>query len=213
MLPDERVNDFAQQVLRTDVAGMPLEWIDYRDAVRLYHGEQVAYSCGSLLYRVHGGINAATGLRSVVEVSSIIATVGKTHGLAELRDSYVPPLNNKTLFRRDANICMYCSGRFLSKNLTRDHVRPLSLGGTDRWRNVVTACRRCNNHKGGRTPEQAGLQLIAVPFTPTYAEYIYLKGRRVLADQMEFLLAHIPRTSPLHERLSITLREGVPAAA
>ena len=43
--------------------------------------------------------------------------------------------------------------------------------------------------------------LIAVPFVPTYAEYIYLKGRRVLADQMEFLLAHFPRTSPLHERL------------
>ena len=26
----------AQQVLRTDVSGMPLEWVDYRDAVRLY---------------------------------------------------------------------------------------------------------------------------------------------------------------------------------
>jgi len=53
--------------------------------------------------------------------------------------------------------------------------------------------------------------LIAVPFTPTYAEYIYLKGRRVLADQMEFLLAHISRSSPLHERLTITLREGIGA--
>ena len=39
-------------------------------------------------------------------------------------------------------------------------------------------------------------------FVPTYAEYIYLKGRRVLADQMEFLLGHFPRTSPLHTRLS-----------
>jgi hypothetical protein len=40
-----------------------------------------------------------------------------------------------------------------------------------------------------------------VPFTPTYAEYIYLKGRRVLADQMEYLLAHFPRSSPLHVRI------------
>jgi hypothetical protein len=47
-----------------------------------------------------------------------------------------------------------------------------------------------------------------VPFTPTYAEYIYLKGRRVMADQMEFLLAHIPRSSPLHARLVTTLRSG-----
>ncbi len=45
------------------------------------------------------------------------------------------------------------------------------------------------------------MQLIAVPFTPTYAEYIFLKGRRVLADQMEYLLAHFPRSSPLHDRM------------
>jgi hypothetical protein len=45
------------------------------------------------------------------------------------------------------------------------------------------------------------MYLLAVPFTPTYAEYIFLKGRRVLADQMEYLLAHFPRTSPLHARI------------
>ena len=38
-----------QMVLRTDIAGMPLEWIDYREAARLYHQEQVAYTCGSLV--------------------------------------------------------------------------------------------------------------------------------------------------------------------
>ena len=48
---------------------------------------------------------------------------------------------------------------------------------------------------------EAGMQLLAVPFTPTYAEYIFLKGRRVLADQMEYLVAHFPRSSPLHERM------------
>jgi 5-methylcytosine-specific restriction endonuclease McrA len=207
----QKPTDYSQQVLRTDVAGMPLEWIDYRDAVRLYHTDQVAFACGSLLYRIRGGTNAITGLRSVVDVNSIIATVGKTPGSAALRNRYIPPLNNKTLFKRDANLCLYCGGHFLHRDLTRDHIRPLSQGGTDEWRNVVTACRRCNNHKGGSTPEQAHMELIAVPFTPTYAEYIYLKGRRVLADQMEFLLAHISRSSPLHERLTITLRDGIGA--
>ena len=67
---------------------------------------------------------------------------------------------------------------------------------------VVTACRRCNNHKAGQTPEQAGMELLAVPFVPTHAEYVYLQGRGVLADQMEFLRAHFPRSSPLHERLA-----------
>ena len=78
----------------------------------------------------------------------------------------------------------------------------LSRGGKDSWNNVVTACKRCNNRKAGQTPEQAGMELLAVPFTPTHAEYIYLQGKRVLADQMEFLFAHFPRHSPLHERLS-----------
>jgi 5-methylcytosine-specific restriction endonuclease McrA len=210
MLPQQaQPGDFSLQVLRTDVAGMPLEWIDYRDAVRLYHTDQVAYACGALLYRVRGGYNAVTGRRSMVDVNSIIATVGRSSAGPKLRDRYVPPLNNKTLFKRDASLCLYCGGHFLSRDLTRDHVRPVSQGGSDKWRNVVSACRRCNNHKGGRTPEQAGMELIAVPFTPTYAEYIYLKGRRVLADQMEFLLAHISRSSPLRSRLVITLNEGV----
>jgi len=197
--------DLNQQVLRTDASGMPLEWIDFRETVRLYTQAQIAYACGSLLFEVRGGYSAKTGLRSVVEVNSIIATIGRTPGVAALREDYCPPLNNKTLFRRDANLCLYCGVRFMSRDLTRDHVTPLSKGGRDSWTNVVTACRRCNNHKGGRIPEGAGMQLIAVPFTPTYAEYIYLKGRRVLADQMEFLLAHIPRSSPLHARLSTSL--------
>lgn len=194
--------DISQQVLRTDVAGMPLEWIDYREAVRLYHTQQVAYSCGSRLYSVFGGYSALTGERSRIDVNSIIATAGTSQGLVYMRDKYVPPLNNRTLFKRDANLCLYCAMRFPTRDLTRDHITPLSQGGLDDWNNVATACRRCNNHKGGCTPEQAGMQLIAVPFSPTYAEYIYLKGRRVLADQMQYLLAHIPRSSPLHARLA-----------
>jgi 5-methylcytosine-specific restriction endonuclease McrA len=210
LLLHQEVRDFSQQVLRTDVAGMPLEWIDYRDAIRLYYLGQVAYTCGSPLFRVFGGINARTNQRSSIEVSSIIATHGRSPDVAELLGDYVPPLNNKTLFRRDSNLCLYCGQVFHTRELTRDHVTPLSQGGTDTWTNVVTACRRCNNYKGGWTPEQAGMQLMAVPFTPTYAEYIYLKGRRVLADQMEFLLAHIPRSSPLHQRLASGLGRHLP---
>ena len=188
-----------QQVLRTDAAGMPLEWISYQDAARLYHAQQVAYTCGELLYVVHGGVNALSGRQSMIEVNSIIATHGSNHSLHEC---YIPPLNNETLFKRDGHVCLYCGGDFQGRDLSRDHVTPISLGGADTWNNVVTACKRCNNRKANHQPEQVGMQLLAVPFTPTHAEYIYLQGRRVLADQMRFLLAHFPRTSPLHKRLS-----------
>jgi 5-methylcytosine-specific restriction endonuclease McrA len=194
-----------QPVLRADVAGMPLEWVDYKEAARLYHQGQVAYACGSTLYRLHGGTNAMSGRRTVLEVSSIIATIGHTANPGNTRHDYIPPLNNQTLFRRDGYICMYCAQRFATGDLSRDHIRPFSQGGQDTWNNVVTACRRCNNAKASRTPEQAHMQLVAVPFTPTYAEYIFLKGRRVLADQMQYLLAHFPRSSPLHARIQTWL--------
>jgi 5-methylcytosine-specific restriction endonuclease McrA len=197
--------NFRQEVLRTDVAGMPLEWIDYKAAAALYHAGQVAYSCGSPIYILRGGYSALTGNRSRIEVSSIVATTGDTYAHERHSERYTPPLNNRTLFKRDANICMYCALRFPSSDLTRDHVCPISRGGRDMWTNVVTACRRCNNHKGGRTPEEAAMQLVAVPFTPTYAEYIYLKGRRLRADQMEYLVTHFPRKSPLHERIKTGL--------
>ena len=193
--------DLNHQVLRTDASGMPLEWVNYQDAVRLYHLEQVAYSCGTPLYRVHGGICARTGHQSYIDVNSIIATYGSNRVLMRTRERYVPPLNNPALFRRDDYLCMYCGERFTTRDLSRDHVTPLSQGGQDTWTNVVSACRRCNNHKAGRGPEQAGMQLLAVPFSPTHAEYIYLQGKRVLADQMEFLRKHFPRSSLMHERL------------
>src|SRR5260370_36338830 len=95
---------------------------------------------------------------------------------------------------------MYCAVRSPSRELSRDHIRPFSQGGVDIWTNVVTACRRCNNQKASRTPEQAKMQLIAVPFTPTYAGYIFLKGRRGRADPVGYLHAPFPRSRPLHER-------------
>ena len=193
--------DLDQHVLRTDVSGMPLEWIGYQEAVRLYYLGQIAYTCGTLLYKVHGGINAISGRQSVVAVNSIIATQGGAYAHLKSHRNYVPPLSNNALFRRDFNMCLYCAATFSVRELSRDHVTPLVQGGRDEWNNVVTACKRCNHHKGGRTPEQANMQLLAIPFTPNHAEYVYLQGRRILADQMAFLRAHFPRTSPLHERL------------
>ena len=79
----------SQQVLRTDVTGMPLEWIDFKEAVRAYHLGQVAYTCGVLLYRVRGGYNAISGERSAVDVNSIVATRGDTHALLKIGRAHV----------------------------------------------------------------------------------------------------------------------------
>ena len=187
---------------------MPLEWIGYQDAVKLITLGQVSYSLGSTVYRIRGGISALTGKQSYVDVDAIVASHGKHPHAHLFADSYTPPLSNPALFRRDQLVCLYCGEQFPHSMLSRDHVNPLSQGGADTWANVVTSCKRCNNHKAGRTPEQAGMQLLAIPFTPTHAEYVYLQGRRILADQMEFLMAHFPRDSLLRERVEQARRQA-----
>jgi hypothetical protein len=145
-------HDLQQQVLRTDVAGMPLEWIGYQDAARLISLNQVSYALGRIVYRIHGGISALTGARSFIDVNAIIASHGRHPHAHLFSQSYTPPLGNQALFRRDQSLCLYCGEQFPNFQLSRDHVRPLSQGGQDIWGNVVTACKRCNNFKAGRTP-------------------------------------------------------------
>ena len=192
------------RILRTHVSGMPIEWVGFEEAVKLHCLEQILYPLGSPLYVVRGGISTRTGHQSTLEIHSIICTLGQSRAYLKNHSSYSPPLNNKALFRRDAHLCLYCGGQFVPSQLSRDHVQPLSRGGGDVWQNVVTACRRCNHRKGNQTPDESGQELLAVPFVPTHAEYIYLSGRQILADQMEFLISHFPRNSPLHMRIGIS---------
>ena len=177
-----------RQILRLNSAGHPTGWVNYQTATRLYHLNQIAFECGASNMTIKGGMSRLTGLRSVININSIIATKS-IHKLDY--SAFTPSLNNNTLFMRDAYRCMYCGGKFSYSMLSRDHVVPLSSGGEDTWTNVVTACRRCNNAKGARTPEEANMMLLAVPFSPSRVEYILLKGRTILADQMEFLISHI----------------------
>jgi 5-methylcytosine-specific restriction endonuclease McrA len=87
----------------------------------------------------------------------------------------------------------------MEAKLSRDHIIPRSRGGKDIWTNVVTACKACNCHKDNMTPQEADMPLLYVPYEPSHAESLILKNRRVLADQMEFLLAFVPSHSRLHK--------------
>lgn len=71
------------------------------------------------------------------------------------------------VFRRDRHTCQYCGVRPRVADLTLDHVLPRHRGGRDTWENLVTACRPCNQRKGGRTPEEARMPLLCRPQTPT----------------------------------------------
>lgn len=46
--------------------------------------------------------------------------------------------------------CVYCGETYDLSKLTLDHVKPRCRGGEDLTRNVVPACRKCNQDKGSR---------------------------------------------------------------
>lgn len=79
--------------------------------------------------------------------------------------------SRKNLFIRDDYTCQYCGKKKDINELTYDHIVPKSkFKGTNHspttWTNIVTACIRCNATKGNRTPQEARMPLIKLPFIP-----------------------------------------------
>jgi 5-methylcytosine-specific restriction endonuclease McrA len=79
-------------------------------------------------------------------------------------------LNRKNVIKRDGGRCQYCGTS--SGVMTVDHVVPKLRGGGDIWENLVCACDRCNNRKGNRTPDQAGMRLLSSPRKPSHLTFI-----------------------------------------
>jgi len=182
------------KVLKLSAQGLPQSWISLEQAVIHYAANEVRWESGGEIAVFRGGHNAITGQQSIIAVNSIIGTRGvPSINPFDLR----PGLTNAKLFARDRNICAYCGDHFHETELTREHNIPFAQNGVDHWMNVVTACRACNHRKSSRTPEQAKMPLLYTPYVPTLWEDFILRNRRILDDQMEFLMAHLPRNSRL----------------
>lgn len=78
-------------------------------------------------------------------------------------------LTRQNIFKRDGFECKYCGNE---EDLTIDHIIPRSKNGKSTWKNLVTACKSCNSIKGDYTPEEAGMNLMAEPFKPSYVLFL-----------------------------------------
>ena len=182
------------RILRINTAGSPIEWLNWQEAVCLHARELVSWTHGAEVMAVHGGHSRLTGEQTIVQLNSILACKGKVYAAGRKQ----PPLTNRALFRRDQNACLYCGHHFSDNQLSRDHVIPISRGGHDIWRNVVTACRRCNARKGSCLLVETSMQLLALPYMPNHAEYLALShSGRILGDQMAFLKRQFSSNSRL----------------
>jgi len=72
-------------------------------------------------------------------------------------------VSRKGIILRDGSACQYCREKLPPKSLTLDHVIPRARGGGSTWENLVACCLACNNRKGNRTPQEAGMTLAKVP--------------------------------------------------
>ena len=185
-------------VLALDISGVPRQWISTDDAITYHAKNAVAWSLGDVVARYHGGIQE-DGRQSYLETPSIIAIRG--HGFNPQKHAKVG-ISNRTLFGRDRNICAYCGGHFANfRELSRDHIIPRSRGGPNTWMNIVTSCRKCNAKKGDRLLKEVGMELVYVPYVPCHYENLILQSRTILADQMEYLMAGLPKNSRVLKEL------------
>lgn len=97
--------------------------------------------------------------------------------------AYYIKLTRRSLFNRDGGICQYCGTEVSKYSFTVDHVVPRSKGGKSDWKNMVVACRECNNRKDDMTLHESGMRLLKTPIKPGVMnfnlvyreEYVYWK--------------------------------------
>jgi 5-methylcytosine-specific restriction endonuclease McrA len=95
-------------------------------------------------------------------------------------------VTNTFLFARDDYRCQFCHRTQPELRqrecLTRDHLVPLSRGGTNHWTNVVTACSTCNTRKGNRLPEECGMHPMHPPLEPHFVHLAWSVRRLTLVQ-------------------------------
>jgi hypothetical protein len=173
------------QVLKLSVSGMPTDWIPWSDAATLYARGAVRWEAGDERILLRGGTNRM-GEQSTMSIASIIAVADRN----VMRATGVPPVLNRVVFERDGNICLYCGQKLGVGERTIDHIVPTSRGGLHVYSNLATSCKGCNTYKDNRTPEEAGMALLVLPYEPNRARFLLLMAskRRVLADQQAWLM-------------------------
>lgn len=189
-------NPHAQRVLQLDIQGTPQAWITAEDAALHYATNTVAWEDGqSPFATLRGGWNAASGRESRLVIQPIIALRGSPK--RNLFDA-APAITKSKLLRRDRFTCAYCAQRFREHDLQAEHIVPHSKGGPYSWMNMVSACAACNSRKADRSPEQARMPLVYLPYVPNRFEDFLLAGRNVRADVHEWLASRLPACSRLN---------------
>lgn len=119
-------------------------------------------------------------IRSVAkdfQLPKILRLYGRHRGSKSVKFSRI------NVYLRDEYVCQYCYRKFVTKELTFDHVIPISKGGLTTWENIVTSCSKCNTKKGDKTPREAGMKLLKEPRRPNWTPSMALKLKKDDPDE------------------------------
>ncbi len=132
----------------------PIDQIGWQRAVTLWWTDKVEI----LEEYQDRSVQSVTFSMKMPAVVRVLNTTGRRKGSVKF--------SRENVFTRDKGRCQYCCSKLKAHEATYDHVVPRRMGGLTRWDNVVICCWSCNQKKGGRTPEQAGMRLLLEPVKP-----------------------------------------------
>lgn|SRR5208337_659873 len=138
-----------------DMTGMPIGFVGWQKAVKLIW-EDRATILGEDEERILHSPSFEMNMPTVIRAKNWVRRRRKT----------AVPFSRRNVAIRDNSECQYCGKLLHLPEYTLDHVVPRCLGGTSKWTNLVLSCIRCNKHKSGNIPEQAGMHLRRTPFEP-----------------------------------------------
>lgn len=171
------------QVLKLNAGGMPIDIISWQDAVSLWwsnkayirevYEDKVLHTGKTFVQRKrkefmskyntrYDSWESAMYMPAVIQMADFIKPNQKVR--------FYKPFTRRNVYERDNGQCQYC-GKPLSLNkMTFDHVIPRSQNGLTSWKNIVCSCLKCNTKKGGKTPKEAGMNLIQKPYAPKISD-------------------------------------------
>ena len=112
---------------------------------------------GKLTIEENDGDNVLHSPSTTIPVPSVVRLRTYVHVKRRRQET---TMKRARIYIRDRYRCQYCGEHRHAKDLTLDHILPRAQGGESTPHNLVSACVKCNQRKGNRTPEQARMPLL-----------------------------------------------------
>lgn len=169
------MNKRKPDVLVLNRAWIPIHVVDWKKAMSLIYQESAKaldLDLVSYEYKDWLEFSKTPFLADLPKVSSIHYEVAVPEIIVLKYYDKLPrrdvKYSRQTLFELYGGVCFWCNTKFDRKDLTVDHVVPVSKGGKTSWENTVPSCKACNFKKGDKLISELGWKMKITPKKPRW---------------------------------------------